>query len=55
MQKFYDYTSDGILRAFEDSGYDSRKVFIGGLELGGVFGVNLKLNEFLSHCSPHTW
>jgi hypothetical protein len=52
LQKFYDYTTDGILRAFEDRGYDSRKVFVGGLELGGIFGPHLKLTEFLSHCSP---
>jgi hypothetical protein len=52
LQKFYDYASDGILRAFEDRGYDSKKVFVGGLELGGIFGTHLKLNEFLSHCSP---
>ncbi len=52
LQKFYDYTSDAILRAFEDRGYDSNRVFIGGLELGGIFGVNLRLREFLAHCSP---
>jgi hypothetical protein len=52
LQKFYDYTTDGVLRAFEDRGYDSAKVFIGGLELGGAFGTNLKLREFLAHCSP---
>ncbi len=52
LQKFYDYTTDGILRAFEDRGLDSEKVFIGGLELGGIFGANLKLTEFLAHCSP---
>lgn len=52
LQKFYDYTSDAILRAFENRGYDSNRVFIGGLELGGIFGVNLKLTEFLAHCSP---
>ena len=52
LQIFYDYTTDAILRAFEDRGYDSSKVFIGGLELGGVFGTNLRLNEFLAHCSP---
>jgi Glycosyl hydrolases family 39 len=52
LQKFYDYTADGVLRAFEDRGYDSKKVFVGGLELGGIFGTNLKLREFLSHCSP---
>ena len=52
LQEFYDYTTDAILRAFEDRGYDSSKVFIGGLELGGIFGTNLRLREFLAHCSP---
>jgi hypothetical protein len=52
LQQFYDYTTDAILRAFEDRGYDSDKVFIGGLELGGIFGTNLRLREFLAHCSP---
>lgn len=52
LNRFYDYTTDGILRAFEDAGLDSARVFIGGLELGGVF-VNLPgLDEFLKHCSP---
>jgi len=52
LQTFYDYTTDAILRAFEDRGYDSSKVFVGGLELGGIFGTNLRLSEFLAHCSP---
>jgi hypothetical protein len=52
LQTFYDYTTDAILRAFEDRGYDSGKVFVGGLELGGIFGTNLRLREFLAHCSP---
>ena len=52
LQKFYDYTTDAILRAFEDRGYDSDRVFIGGLELAGIFGTKLNLTEFLSHCSP---
>ena len=52
LQTYYDYTTDAILRAFEDRGYDSSKVFIGGLELGGIFGTNLRLKEFLAHCSP---
>jgi hypothetical protein len=52
LQKFYDYTTDAILRAFEDRGYDSKKVFVGGLELGAIFGTNLRLREFLAHCSP---
>jgi hypothetical protein len=52
LQKFYDYTVDAVLRAFEDRGYDSQQVFIGGLELGAIFGTNLRLREFLVHCSP---
>jgi hypothetical protein len=52
LQRFYDYTTDAVLRAFEDRGYDSQRVFIGGLELGGIFGTNLRLREFLAHCSP---
>jgi hypothetical protein len=52
LQRFYDYAVDGILRAFEDRGYDSSKVFVGGLELGGIFGTNLRLEDFLAHCSP---
>jgi hypothetical protein len=52
LQKFYDYTTDAILRAFEDRGHSSDQVFIGGLELGGIFGTNLRLKEFLAHCSP---
>jgi Glycosyl hydrolases family 39 len=36
LQKFYEYTTDAILRAFEDRGYDSKRAFIGGLELGGI-------------------
>jgi hypothetical protein len=52
LQKFYDYTTDAILRAFEDRGHDANRVKIGGLELAGIFGTNLKLREFLAHCSP---
>jgi hypothetical protein len=52
LQKFYDYTVDGILRAFEDRGYDSNRVMVGGLELGGIFGVHLRIQDFLVHCSP---
>jgi len=52
LQKFYDYTIDGILRAFEDRGYDSNRVMVGGLELGGIFGVHLRIQDFLVHCSP---
>lgn len=51
LQKFYDYTVDGVLRAFEDRGYDSNRVFIGGLELAASRGP-LKLDAFLAHCSP---
>jgi hypothetical protein len=52
LQKFYDYTVDGVLRAFEDHGYDSGRVRVGGLELAGIFGIHLRLQEFLGHCSP---
>ena len=53
LQAYYDYTSDAVLRAFEDRGYDSEKVRIGGLELGAIFGTNfVRLHEFLGHCSP---
>lgn len=53
LLRFYDYTADGILRAFEDHGYDSEEVFIGGLELGAIFGVQMRLEDFLAHCSPN--
>ena len=52
LQRFYDYSTDAILRAFEDRGYDSNRVLVGGLELGAVFGTHLRLEEFLDHCSP---
>lgn len=55
LQKFYDYTVDGILRAFEDHGYDSDRVFVGGLEIGAIFGTHIEgpiLKIFLNHCSP---
>ena len=52
LQVTYDYTADAILRAFEDNGYDSEHVFVGGLELGAIAGTQLKIREFLAHCSP---
>lgn len=55
LQKFYDYTVDGILRAFEDGGYDSERVVVGGLEIGAIFGTHIErpvLEIFLNHCSP---
>ncbi|MCP4785345.1 MAG: hypothetical protein GY903_30355 [Fuerstiella sp.] len=52
LQKFYDYSTDAILRAFEDRGYDSDKVFIGGLELAGAVKAESKFRMFLAHCSP---
>lgn len=51
-QRFYDVTVDAVLRAFEDAGYDSDRVLVGGFELGAIFGTNLRLEEFLEHCSP---
>jgi hypothetical protein len=54
LQRFYDYTADAILRAFEDHGYNSDNVRVGGLELGAIFGErHLRLDDFLFHCSPH--
>jgi hypothetical protein len=53
LQRYYDYAVDGVLRAFEDRGYDSGRVFIGGLELAGIFGTHLRLREFLTHCAPN--
>jgi hypothetical protein len=53
LQKFYDYTGDALLRAFEDNGYDSGQVRVGGLELAAIFGTQgLRLHDFLAHCSP---
>jgi len=55
LQKFYDYTVDAILRAFEDHDYDSNRVFVGGLEIGAIFGAHIErpvLGIFLAHCSP---
>ena len=55
LQKFYDYTVDAVLRAFEDHGYDSDRVIVGGLEIGAIFGTHIEgpiLKIFLSHCSP---
>jgi hypothetical protein len=52
VQRFYDYTVDAVLRAFEDRGYDSGRVRVGGWELGAIFGPHLRLKEILAHCSP---
>ncbi len=53
LQRFYDYSSDAILRAFEDQGYDSDQVRVGGLELGAIAGLNMRLEDFLTHVSPN--
>ena len=42
LQKFYDYSTDAILRSFEDHGYNSQRVFIGGLEIGAIFGTHIE-------------
>jgi putative sterol carrier protein len=53
LQTYYDYAVDAILRAFEDNRCDSRKIIVGGLELGAIFGPRgLQVHEFLTHCSP---
>lgn len=49
--KFYDYTVDAILKAYEDNGLDPSKVKVGGLEISAIFGLHT-LPEFLYHCSP---
>jgi len=54
-QKFYDYVVDGALKAFEDKGYDSNKVMIGGIEIGAIFRTHVAqpiLEKMLRHCSP---
>lgn len=51
--RFYDYTVDAVLRAFEDHGYDSSEIRVGGLELAGAWPDHLQLDEFLIHCSPN--
>ncbi len=53
LQRFYDYSSDAILRAFEDQGYASDQVRVGGLELGAIAGLNMRLEDFLTHVSPN--
>ena len=47
--KYYDYTSNAILRAFEEHGLDASRVKIGGVEIGIFYG---KINDMLYHCSP---
>jgi hypothetical protein len=54
LQRCYDYVTDAILKAFEDRGYDSHEVFIGGLELAAVTGTDLRDRQFLEHCSPNS-
>jgi hypothetical protein len=51
-QKFYDYSVDAILRAFEDHGYDSSKVAVGGLEMAGSGASYDQLRQFFAHFSP---
>lgn len=56
LQKFYDYTVDAVCRAFEDHGYDSERAFVGGVEMGGIFGFHIghpALKLILIHCSPN--
>ncbi|HHN74498.1 MAG TPA: hypothetical protein ENK10_04645 [Acidobacteria bacterium] len=47
--RYYDVTSNAILRAFEDHGYDSSAILLGGVEdaPAGKF-----LRDVLYHCSP---
>lgn len=52
--KYYDYATDAILRAFEDEGYDSNRIVIGGLELADILVFHSLCDRFLRHCSPAT-
>jgi hypothetical protein len=47
--RYYDYTANSILRAFEERGLDASRIRIGGVEMGIFTG---KLNDMLYHCSP---
>ena len=49
---YYDYCTDAVLRAFEDHGLDSNRVFIGGPEYGAIFAHLPRVEEFLRHASP---
>ena len=50
--KFYDYTVDEYLRAFEDAGSGSDRMKVGGPELRAVFPRGLRLEENFVHYSP---
>ncbi|MBP7149015.1 MAG: hypothetical protein KBD01_15905 [Acidobacteria bacterium] len=47
--RYYDYTSNAILRAFEERGLDASRIRIGGVEIG-IFDAKIK--DMLYHCSP---
>jgi hypothetical protein len=51
LYRYYDYSIDAVLRAYEDNGLDSNKVKVGGLEIAAIWNLNT-LPEFLYHCSP---
>lgn len=48
--RYYDVTSNAMLRAFEDKGFDSSQILVGGVEDAPI--GNRHLEEFLYHCSP---
>lgn len=48
--RYYDVTSNAMLRAFEDNGYDSSTILVGGVEDAPI--GNRHLEEVLYHCSP---
>jgi len=48
--RYYDYTSNAILRTFEDKGLDASKVKVGGPEDSGIFPGHE--DQILYHCSP---
>jgi hypothetical protein len=47
--RYYDVTSNAILRAFEDHGFDSDQILVGGVEDAPVGKF---LDDVLYHCSP---
>lgn len=48
--KYYDYTSNAILKTFEEKGLDASRVKVGGPEDSGIFPGHE--NQILYHCSP---
>ena len=52
LQTFYDYTTDAILRVLKTAVTTRTRFSSAASSVGGIFGTNLRLKEFLAHCSP---